>query len=39
MGWFIGDYVYGKRHNRELDSNRPGARRILNHVRLGGAME
>jgi hypothetical protein len=21
LGWFMGDYLYGKRHNRELDRN------------------
>jgi membrane-associated phospholipid phosphatase len=39
LGWFIGDYVYGRRHNRELDKNRPVARRILDHVRVNGAIE
>uniref|UniRef100_Q025P4 Phosphoesterase, PA-phosphatase related n=1 Tax=Solibacter usitatus (strain Ellin6076) TaxID=234267 RepID=Q025P4_SOLUE len=39
MGWFMGDYVYGKRHNRELDKNRSGARRILDHVRVSAAIE
>ena len=39
MGWFIGDYTYGKRHNRELDHKRPVARRILEHVHVGGALE
>ncbi len=36
MGWFIGDYVYGRRHNSELDDKRPIARKILDHVRIGG---
>ena len=39
MGWFMGDYVYGKRHNRALDKNRSGARRIFDHVRFSGAIE
>jgi membrane-associated phospholipid phosphatase len=33
MGWFIGDYTYGKRHNRELDHKRRGAGRVLERVR------
>lgn len=33
IGWFIGHYVYGKRHNAELDSMRGGVRNwILTHV-------
>lgn len=39
MGWFLGDYVYGRRHNRELDRKPPVARRILDHVRIGAAIE
>ena len=39
MGWFIGDYVYGHRHNRELDRKQPVTRRILDHVRLGVDIE
>ena len=35
MGWFIGDYVYGKRHNPDLDEKRPMSHRILDHVRWG----
>jgi membrane-associated phospholipid phosphatase len=34
MGWFIGDYVYGKRHNRDLDQKRTVAQRVLDHVRI-----
>ena len=35
MGWFIGDYVFAKRHNRELD--KPSAiERIRAHVHIGG---
>jgi membrane-associated phospholipid phosphatase len=37
MGWFIGDYVYGKRHNPELDQKRTVTQKILDHVRIGGA--
>ena len=39
LGWFMGDYVYGRRHNRELDHKAPVARRVLDHVRLGVAIE
>jgi membrane-associated phospholipid phosphatase len=39
MGWFIGDYVYGKRHNSELDRNRTVAQKLLDHVRLGATVQ
>lgn len=39
MGWFIGDYVYGRRHNSELDHKRSAAEQLLDHVRLGVALE
>jgi membrane-associated phospholipid phosphatase len=39
MGWFIGDYVYGKRHNPELDRNQTVAQKLLGHVRLGASMQ
>ncbi|HWR53456.1 MAG TPA: phosphatase PAP2 family protein [Bryobacteraceae bacterium] len=33
IGWFIGHYVYGKRHNAELDTLRGGVRNwIVTHV-------
>ena len=35
MGWFIGDYVYGRRHNTELDKKPTVAQRIIDHVHLG----
>ena len=36
IGWFIGDYVYGKRHNPALD--KPGVtEKIFDHIRLGPA--
>jgi membrane-associated phospholipid phosphatase len=38
MGWFIGDYVYDKRHNPELEEKRTTAQKILTHVRIGGVM-
>jgi len=38
MGWFIGDYVFAKRHNRELD--RPSAiERVMSHMHLGGPSQ
>jgi membrane-associated phospholipid phosphatase len=39
MGWFIGDYVYGRRHNDALDHKPPVAQRILDHVRLNLALQ
>jgi membrane-associated phospholipid phosphatase len=38
MGWFLGDYVYGRRHNRELDRKTPVVRRVLQRVRIGAAL-
>jgi membrane-associated phospholipid phosphatase len=37
MGWFIGDYVYGKRHNPAVNKQRPLSWRVLDHFRLGAA--
>ncbi|HKE28750.1 MAG TPA: phosphatase PAP2 family protein [Bryobacteraceae bacterium] len=37
MGWFVGDYVYGKRHNSELDKKST-AQTILSHISIGGAI-
>lgn len=37
IGWFVGDYVYGRRHNPELDQKPTITRKILDHVRIGGA--
>lgn len=37
MGWFVGDYVYGKRHNPELDK-RSTVQAILSHISLGGGI-
>ena len=36
MGWFIGDYVYAKRHNPELDSKQSTLQKVLVHVSIGG---
>jgi membrane-associated phospholipid phosphatase len=38
MGWFIGDYVYGHRHNPAIEGKRTAAQKILDHVHFGGAM-
>lgn len=37
MGWFVGDYVYGKRHNPALDKKPTITQNIVNHIRIGGA--
>lgn len=37
MGWFMGDYLYGKRHNRALDKQAKFGR-ILDHVHIGAAL-
>jgi membrane-associated phospholipid phosphatase len=39
MGWFIGDYVYGRRHNNELDQKPTIAQKILDHVHLGMELQ
>jgi len=39
MGWFIGDYVYGRRHNGELDHKPTVAQRVMDHVRIGAQIE
>ena len=38
MGWFMGDYLYGKRHNRALDS-RSKVGRVLDHVHFGAGLD
>ena len=39
IGWFIGDYVYGRRHNSDLD-HKPGlTQKILARIRVGGTIE
>jgi membrane-associated phospholipid phosphatase len=35
IGWFVGDFVYGKRHNPALDKRPTIAQRILDHVQVG----
>jgi membrane-associated phospholipid phosphatase len=36
MGWFVGDYVYAKRHNPDLDRKQGAMPKVLAHVRIGG---
>ena len=36
MGWFIGDYVYARRHNKDLDHKPSISERLLDHIQLGG---
>ena len=38
MGWFIGDYVYGRRHNRDLDQKKTVAQKIMDHVSIGAEV-
>ena len=38
LGWFIGDYLYGKRHNRSLDKKRSVVDHLLDHVSIGVAL-
>jgi membrane-associated phospholipid phosphatase len=39
MGWFIGDWVFAKRHNRELDKPEPALDRLKSHIHIGGPMQ
>jgi membrane-associated phospholipid phosphatase len=39
MGWFMGDYVYGRRHNRALDRKPSVGRRILDRVHVSASLE
>ena len=39
LGWFIGDYVYGKRHNQSLNAKRSAAQKLLDHIRIGTAFD
>jgi membrane-associated phospholipid phosphatase len=36
MGWFIGDFAYGKRHDARLGERSPAWKRVLAHVHFGG---
>ena len=39
IGWFMGDYIFGKRHNRSLDRKSSRVRTILNHVEIGASTQ
>jgi hypothetical protein len=39
IGWFVGDFVYGKRHNPALDKTPTITGKILDHVRIGMAVQ
>lgn len=34
-GWFIGDYVYARRHNPDIDEKPSALQRVLDHVSIG----
>jgi membrane-associated phospholipid phosphatase len=36
LGWFIGDFVYGRRHNEDLGRKKTAAQAVLEHIRIGG---
>jgi membrane-associated phospholipid phosphatase len=36
MGWFIGDFVYGKRHNQDVGGKKTIAQNVLDHIGIGG---
>ncbi len=38
IGWFVGDFVYGKRHNPGLDKKPTITEKILDHVQVGVAV-
>jgi membrane-associated phospholipid phosphatase len=38
MGWFIGDWVFAKRHNRELEKE-SALSRLKSHIHIGGPMQ
>ena len=39
MGWFIGDYVYAKRHNSDLEHKRSITQKVLDHVHFGMSFQ
>jgi membrane-associated phospholipid phosphatase len=39
IGWFVGDFVYGKRHNPALNKAPTITEKILDHVQIGMAMQ
>jgi len=38
IGWFVGDFVYGKRHNPELDKKPTITHSMLDHIQIGGGL-
>src|SRR5579862_1063302 len=39
MGWFVGDYIFTKRHNHELDKPGSTLERVVAHIHIGGPAE
>jgi membrane-associated phospholipid phosphatase len=39
MGWFIGDFIYGRRHNRTLDQKPTIAEKLLDHIQIGASLQ
>ena len=39
IGWFVGDFVYGKRHNPALDKTPTITEKILDHLQIGMSPE
>jgi len=39
IGWFVGDFVYGRRHNPALDKTPTVTEKILDHLQIGMAMQ
>jgi membrane-associated phospholipid phosphatase len=39
MGWFIGDFVYGRRHNSVLDRKPSATQQVLKLVRIGFVLQ
>jgi len=38
IGWFVGDYVYGHRHNPGVDKKSTISQKILGHVHISGSL-
>jgi membrane-associated phospholipid phosphatase len=38
IGWFVGDFVYGKRHNPALDKKPTITQNVLDRIRIGGGL-
>jgi hypothetical protein len=39
LGWFVGDFVYGKRHNPALDKTPTVTEKLLDHPQIGMALQ